>query len=404
MHVLCVICTHPWMKPAFVDGWESSGARVEVFYYNRGVIRMDFSAKGNAVVQSMNERLLEKARELKNQNELDLIFFSILDDFITVETLVQLRKLDVPLVNYHADMGYLWYRLLRTGKYFDLVCCAQKLYIEEYISRGFKTLYLPFGSNDRLKGKALEEPEPIDHFDGVRYLGSPIVDRPKILAHLHFNGIPLEIYGNHWDWYPREPTPRPEGIQIRKNGFQLPKIGIDEKGSHDTRHYFMARLKAEGIAFLYTLGLKLNEKLFPEVPIGELMYAHIPTWVIRGQYAEDNFAKLVLSCSINVGFTHMQKRQGPHKHLKQIRLRDVEIPMTGGFLLAEACSETQNYFVPGRHLDTWESEDDLLEKVRWYLDHPDECRKIAAEGRRYALEHHTWSHRFSEIKNQLGIR
>jgi spore maturation protein CgeB len=77
--------------------------------------------------------------------------------------------------------------------------------------------------------------------------------------------------------------------------------------------------------------------------------------------------------------------------------------MTGGFLLTEACSETENYFVPGKHLDTYREEGELLEKARWYLGHPAERKAMAEAGRAHALANHTWKHRFQQLLQVLGI-
>jgi hypothetical protein len=231
-------------------------------------------------------------------------------------------------------------------------------------------------------------------------MGSPIVDRPKMLGHLYFNNIPLEIYGNQWRWYPRQETQRPI---VKQNGISLPFLKINEKSAHDTRYYFLPRIKAEGYSFLYGLGLKLQQQWFPKPINVEEFYAHIPTWVINGEYKEEDFVKLVRSAAINIGFTHMHKRRGPHATLKQIRMRDIEIPMTGSFLLTEECNETAEYFVAGKHLDTFTNENDMLEKVRYYLSHPDERNEIAAAGRNYALANHTWAHRFKLLLGHLGI-
>lgn len=402
MTVLCVICTHPWMKPAFAGGWESIGAKVELFYYNRGVVRSDFSSKGWHEVAQMNAKLLSFAQELKRSNRLDLIFFSILDDFITPDTLIELKKLDVPLVNYQADMGYLWYRLLRTGRYFDLICCAQKLYIKEYENRKFNVLYLPFGSNDR----CINDPgftKDVKVFEGVRYLGSPIVDRPKILGYLHRHNIPVEIYGNHWDWFKRPKYEVEQPLRVRQNGFRLPDVLFGAKGMHDAQHYFLPRLQAEGYSFIYGLGLKYKEKFFPKKFDVESFYGHIPPSCIRGAYEETDFVTLVQTAAIQIGFTHLHVRRGPHINQKQIRMRDVEVPMTGGFLLTEACDETGDYFTPGKHLEIFHKENDLLEKVKWYLDHPEERSAIAKAGRSHALAHHTWGHRFQQLCNYFSL-
>lgn len=404
MYVMCVICTHPWMEPAFTGGWESLGAKVDLFFYNRGVVRADFSEVGWRDVEAMNKRLIYHATSLKHENRLDLIFFSILDDYITPETLLKLKKLDVPLVNYQADMGYLWYRLLRTGTYFDLVGCAQRLYISEYERRGIKAIHVPFGSNDRLTEYGTRSLDGENIFHGVRYLGSPIVDRPKILGYLHKHQIPLEIYGNHWDWFKRPLYSSDNSVRVQMNGFKLPGIFFGAKGLHDTRYYLFPRLAAEGKSFLYTLFLKYKTKFFPDQFDVEAFYGHISPECIKGAYAETDFVQLVRTAAIQIGFSHLHVRKGPHTHQKQIRMRDVEVPMTGGFLLTEACSETNWYFTPGKHLDTYEHEADLLEKVRWYLEHPAEREAIAIAGRVHALAHHTWAHRFRQICDHFSIK
>ncbi len=56
------------------------------------------------------------------------------------------------------------------------------------------------------------------------------------------------------------------------------------------------------------------------------------------------------------------------------------------------------------HLLCWEADDwdELGEKIDWALDHPDTCKEIAAAGRAFTLEHHTYERRTSQLIEHLS--
>jgi spore maturation protein CgeB len=51
----------------------------------------------------------------------------------------------------------------------------------------------------------------------------------------------------------------------------------------------------------------------------------------------------------------------------------------------------------------FESTDDLIERVGWWLAHPDECQAVADAGYRRVLAEHTYDHRFREIFAAMGV-
>ena len=59
-------------------------------------------------------------------------------------------------------------------------------------------------------------------------------------------------------------------------------------------------------------------------------------------------------------------------------------------------------FRDGVHLVTYRASEDLLEKVRYYLEHDEERERIAAAGRAEVLAKHTYRHRMEEMLGAVG--
>lgn len=87
-----------------------------------------------------------------------------------------------------------------------------------------------------------------------------------------------------------------------------------------------------------------------------------------------------------------------------MRLRDFEIPMAGGFYLTQRCAEVSFMFEEGSNVACWDGTEDLVEKIRFYLENPGIRREIAAAGRLHCEKHHTWARRFRVLLAELGLR
>ena len=66
-----------------------------------------------------------------------------------------------------------------------------------------------------------------------------------------------------------------------------------------------------------------------------------------------------------------------------LNLRVFESLAAGGFLLTDELSEASGLrllFEPGRHLDTWRTPGELVEKIQYYLAHPAEAQRLRRAG------------------------
>ena len=82
-----------------------------------------------------------------------------------------------------------------------------------------------------------------------------------------------------------------------------------------------------------------------------------------------------------------------------IPLRAFDIMGSGGFLLSNFQADFLDAFTPGEDFVYYESEEDLLQKIDYYLDHEDERAAIAKNGHDKVAAAHTFRHRVREMLN-----
>ncbi len=82
-----------------------------------------------------------------------------------------------------------------------------------------------------------------------------------------------------------------------------------------------------------------------------------------------------------------------------IPLRVFDILGSGGFLITNYQPDIENYFEIGEDLVCYESREDLIEKVGYYLQHEEERKRIAKNGYQKVKQFHTYEIRLKEIFN-----
>lgn len=380
MNVLTILCQGGWMPVHLSEGWRRLGCSVTEFFYGTHMGK-SWSVEGLQENWRINNEILAIARQLKAEGRLDLIFAVIYDDVLNVETARQLRALNVPMVNYHVDMVGQWYRVLRTGKYFDRVACAQLDHWTGLRKAGIQPYYMPMAANPPLEDEYADDER--FNFDGVLYLGAPWVYRCQVLSKLAQENVPLRIYGFNWLRKDADPA---NAQPWRKN-------------IHDLRYYFLPKLRQESWEELVDM---VRGRLFPAPPPAHLA-DKIPVDNIKGSYSSAEAVSLVRGAAINLGFTHFMGAPGTTAERRQVRLREFEIPMAGGFYLTQDCAQLRELFQLDVDAFTWDDQNSLKEKICYYLEHFAERERIAAAVQNYCLKHHTWDVRFRALLHELNL-
>jgi spore maturation protein CgeB len=89
--------------------------------------------------------------------------------------------------------------------------------------------------------------------------------------------------------------------------------------------------------------------------------------------------------------------------MPQIKGRHFEIPQTGSLQICTPADDLESYFVDGEEIIIANSVEDLIDKIKYYLDNPGEREQIAGAGRQRMLKDHQWEHRLVPIFEQVGV-
>lgn len=105
---------------------------------------------------------------------------------------------------------------------------------------------------------------------------------------------------------------------------------------------------------------------------------------------ETQTPEVYAASAINLNLFHPQIVEG-------IPMRVYDVLACGGFLLSQYRPVLEEQFTIGKDLDVFHNPSELAEKIRFYLQHEDQRREMAAHGRETVLQHHTYRHRIRQI-------
>lgn len=113
--------------------------------------------------------------------------------------------------------------------------------------------------------------------------------------------------------------------------------------------------------------------------------------------APEEYVKIFLSGTINLNLHSSTTSPGIDPINDFVNPRTFEIAACGAFQLVDNRRELPEMFRIGEEIVTFDSMEDLREKIDYYLKHPEEREAIAMAGMRRVLREHTFVHRMARM-------
>ncbi len=165
-----------------------------------------------------------------------------------------------------------------------------------------------------------------------------------------------------------------------------------ENAAYIYANYFLCRkiTTNERISLLKAISDRFQIKLYTHHPAKELPNAEF----IGSVDYYDTMPLVFQNSRINLNITLKSIQTG-------IPLRCMDIMGSGSFLLTNFQSDFLDYFIPGEDFIYYESKDDLLTKISYYLTHEAERSQIVTRCTEKMRDAHTFEHRVHTILTYL---
>lgn len=294
--------------------------------------RIQQSLCAGPVVSALNSEVLREASRFRPE-----LVWAEKQEFLTPETWQSLRSGGARLLHYTPDpyftLGWKRTRLMDESlPLFEYLVTSKQYELDAYSKFPGKVIYVPLGFGDLAHRPAL----PVNAADYGRYQSD------------------VSFIGG---WEPRRESLLDLVSSIAEMRLKIWGYGWDHLGDGRTtaRRLFAMRRNAGGQGFT----IRHNPRLAACVQGSEIY--------------DEEYAWAISSARIGLGFL---RKICPDQHTT----RTFEIPACGSMLLADRTDEHQDFFEEGTEAEFFSSDDEMIDKLRFYSLNEKARGQIASRG------------------------
>jgi len=298
----------------------------------------------------LEEELLKQIKRVHSKKPIALFFSYFYDACCSPEVIKEISRMGIVTMNWYCNASYQFHLVDKIAPAYDCCLVPEKFRLEDYKRIGANPIYCQEAANPDIY-----KPYNLPQIYDVTFVGQKYGDRPEYIQYLLTKGVKVRVWGVGWK---------------RKPGL---------KGT------LLRNVKG------------VRRALLNQPPIRDLQH-------ISGEpLTDDELVKMFSRSKINLGFSSCGGTHKTENRMLQIRLRDFEAPMSGGFYMVEYMPELEEFFEIGKEIVCYHSKEELVDKIRFYLSHSEERERIRWAGYERALRDHTWQKRFEDVFKSIGL-
>jgi len=346
------------------------------------------------------ELIVQEVRAAHRQVPIQLFLSYFYNSHFDPDGFDELRRLGVPSINFYCNSIYQFDLVRAVAAKADFSWHAEKSARQAYLDVGARPVWVQMAADPSIY-------RPIDGLTRLAkacFVGQRYADRDRWMAALIQGGVAVDIFGHGWGPFsessegagsvvgPAAPASSEEDGYLGRRRFRPGSAASYATYFRDVvgRDGFYAGLARGAEQWRYR---RTSKRLTP------LLRAQA-----RGPVTFDEQVRIYSAYEVSLSFSNVWGDGYPGSPLiPHIRLRDFEAPMCRACYLTGHSDEIGEFYEIGREIDTYRSEEELVDKARFYLHDAEAAERLRAGGFRRARRDHTWVERFRQLFAKVGL-
>lgn len=302
----------------------------------------------------LENRLIDQITRQHRMKPIDLFFSYFYDAFVSPEVIDEIRRLGIVTVNFYCNAVHQFHLIKTIAPHYDYCMVPEREAVQSYLAVGAHPVHIQMAANP-----SFYRPYDLPIRYPVTFVGQKYLNRPEYMYYLYRHGIDVHAFGPGW----ADPSP----LSVRQR-FRAMRRRVKSALKATSQHS------------------SPSAKPMPQLPRRRCGTA----------LSDEELVNMYSRSAISLNFSEVHD-QATGAIKRHIRLRDFEAPMSGAFYFTGAQEELSTYYEPGKEIIEYDTKEELLDKVRYYLRHETEAQRIRAAGTQRARRDHTWKKRFEQF-------
>ncbi len=353
-------------------------------------IASNFTPQEKEVRAQITQKIVDEVRQAHQQQPLDLFLSYFYNSHFDPVGFAEIHQLGIPTVNFYCNSIYQFELVSQIAAQAYFSWHAEKYARDSYLKVGANPIWVQMGADP----KVYQPVSRVTRQAKACFVGQRYADRDRFIANLIQNKVPVSIYGKGWGF----PDTQDSKHTLLKEestylGRKLPKAG----GMTGYANVISQNINNQGLIS----GLRRT--------IQQFQYRHQSHTIspllssVACGFAE-NLCYTFSEYEVILNFSNVWADGRPGSELiPHVRLRDFEAPMCRTCYVTGYTDEIAEFYEIGKEIDTYQSPEELVDKTRFYLNHPNEAEKLREAAYQRALRDHTWTNRFEELFQKIGL-
>ena len=330
----------------------------------------------------VTKELLRQIRAAHAIKPIDLFFSYFYDACVLPEAIAEIKSMGIKTVNWYCNGSYQLHLVSEIAPHYDWCLVPEKFRLKDYVAMGARPIYCQEAANPNIY-KPYDLPIEYD----VTFVGQAYGDRPVYIKYLLEQGIDVRVWGWGWHNFSTEAQASPHPTTLRR-AIHIGRALMTKQG-----------WRAVGQRLSHALGANASNRS-PRIQSEAIT---LPASILGDTLSDLEMIQMYSRSKINLGFSSCGNTHETGERILQVRLRDFEVPMSGGFYIVEYMEELEEFFNIGKEIVCYTSKEDLADKIKYYLKHDDERERIRKAGHERCLRDHSWHKRFQMAFKEMGL-